>query len=119
MKRDDRLYLEDIVESADAIAGFISDIDESTFTASDLISSAVLQKLTIIGEAASRVSDDLRDRHADIPWSRIIAFRNIAVHAYFSIDWHIVWEAAVNDAPALRKTVLEIIDWDFPGTDID
>jgi len=117
MRRDDGLYLEDIVEAADAIAGFVTGIEEAAFVGSDLLRSAVLQKLTIIGEAASRVSEGLRERHTDIPWSRIVAFRNIAVHAYFSVDWHVVWEAATQDAPQLREFVADIIDWEYPGTD--
>jgi len=119
MKRDDGLYLEDIAEAADAIAGFVSGIEEAAFMGSDLLRSAVLQKLTVIGEAASRISDELRERHMDVPWSRIVAFRNIAVHAYFSVDWHVVWEAATMDAPQLKEKVAEIIDWEFPGTDVD
>jgi uncharacterized protein with HEPN domain len=52
-----------------------------------MMRSAVLQKLAIIGEAASRVSKDLRSRYDEVPWARIVAFRNILVHAYFGVDW--------------------------------
>ncbi len=55
--RRDELYLADIIEAADAIAGFLKDVDKETFAGSDLIRSAVLQKLMVIGEAVARVSD--------------------------------------------------------------
>ncbi len=119
MRRDDVLYLEDIVEACDAIAVFLNRIDEDLFSDNDLLRSAVLQKLTIIGEAANRASDNLKDRHPGIQWSRIVAFRNIAVHAYFAVDWHVVWEAAVRDAPELKEKVARIIDWDYPEMDED
>jgi uncharacterized protein with HEPN domain len=61
MRRED-LYLEDICAAADAIARFIAGFDEAAFRGSELTSSAVVQKLAVIGEAASRVSDDLRLR---------------------------------------------------------
>lgn len=41
----------------------------------------------IIGEAAARLPKEFRDCHPEIPWVDIVAFRNIAVHAYFSVDW--------------------------------
>ena len=42
-------------------------------------------------------------------WRDIVAFRNIAVHRYFGIDWHIVWNAAIIDVPGLHDEVLRII----------
>ena len=37
----------------------------------------------------------------DVPWQKIAGFRNIAVHAYFSINWDTVWVAATVNAPEL------------------
>jgi len=90
--RSDRLYLEDIIAAADAIQRFLVDVaSETAFRDDELRQSAVLQKLIVIGEAAARLSPEFRGQHSPIEWSDIIAFRNIAVHAYFSVDWSIVW----------------------------
>ena len=61
MRRDD-LYLNDIVESADHIATFLGQTDFENFQQSELVRSAVVQKLAIIGEAAARISDQLTGR---------------------------------------------------------
>ena len=82
--RSDRLYLVEIVEAAEAIETFIRGVDAERFVRDDLVRSAVLHKLTVIGEAAARVSMPLRARFAEVPWSGIVGFRNIAVHAYFA-----------------------------------
>jgi uncharacterized protein with HEPN domain len=87
MRRDD-LYLNDIVEAADHIATFLEQTDFEGFRQSELIRSAVVQKLTIIGEAAARISDELTGQYPQIPWPQIVAFRNILIHAYFGIDWN-------------------------------
>jgi uncharacterized protein with HEPN domain len=50
-----------------------------------MMNSAVLQKLTVIGEAASRLPKEFTNRFPEIPWVDIIGFRNIAVHEYFAI----------------------------------
>jgi uncharacterized protein with HEPN domain len=82
--RREELYLSNIVEAADVIAAFVSGCSRDDFLRDDLLRSAVLHKLTIIGEAAARLGLDFRERHPQIEWSDIVGFRNIAVHAYFA-----------------------------------
>jgi uncharacterized protein with HEPN domain len=106
------LYLDDIVEAAEAISDFLVNVTEENFLDSDLLQSAVLQKLTIIGEAAARLSPEFKDSASHIPWSDIVAFRNIAVHAYFSVQWPIVWVAATEEAPLLKTQVLALLSAD-------
>jgi uncharacterized protein with HEPN domain len=67
-------------------------------------------KLIVVGEAASRVPEELRARHPEVPWQPVRGFRNFVVHSYFGIDWRIVWDAAVENAPALRRQVAPILD---------
>lgn len=112
--RREELYLTDIIEAADAIQQFLSDVERDTFFQSDLLRSAVLQKLTIIGEAAARLSKEFRDRHTTIEWADIIGFRNTTVHAYFAVDWSIVWVTALHDLPDLRREVEDILLREYP-----
>ncbi len=107
--RHDSLFLADIVEAADHIADFIADKGFEEFQRSEMLRSAVLQKLTVIGEAAARISEELSGCHTEIPWPQIVAFRNILVHAYFGIDWEIVWRAAKNRCPDLRNDVARML----------
>ncbi|MFQ5614703.1 MAG: DUF86 domain-containing protein, partial [Anaerolineae bacterium] len=90
--RPEKLYLLDIVEAADAIAEFVAGLEEDDFYSDSLRQSAVLQKLIVIGEAAARLPQEFRDRHPQLEWRQIVAFRNVLVHAYFSIKLPIVWE---------------------------
>jgi uncharacterized protein with HEPN domain len=116
--RREALYLRDVVEATGAIGGFLRAVDRESFLASDLVRSAVLHKLTIVGEAAARLPQEFRDNHPAVPWRDIIGFRNIAVHAYFSVDWAIVWEAATGDAPELRRQVRDILTREYPEIDL-
>ena len=61
--RREELYLSDIVEAADAIREFLAGIDRAAFLSSNLVQSAVLQKLIVIGEAAAKLSQEFRERH--------------------------------------------------------
>ncbi len=103
--RSDALYLADILDAIEAIERFVTGFDEARFLADELVQSAVLQKLSIIGEAAARLSDATRAGMPEIPWKEIIGFRNIAVHAYFSVDWRIVFVTVADDLPVLKQFV--------------
>ena len=107
--RREALYLTDIVEAADAIQRFIEGIEREDFFVDELRQSAVLQKLIVIGEAAARLPVEFRERHSEVEWADIVGFRNIAVHEYFAVDWLIVWVAATQDAPDLRRKVDRIL----------
>ena len=113
--RRDELYLRDMVEASVAIAQFISNVDGKEFVRNDLLRSATLHKLSIIGEAAVRLSEEIKSRYPDVEWRDIIGFRNIAVHAYFSIKWSIVWVTATEDVPVLSKRVSEILSLEYPN----
>ena len=104
-RRSDELYLDDIAEAAAHIAEFLRGVDEPAFRDSELIRSAVLQKLSVIGEAAARMSETGRQARPNVPWRDVVAFRNIAVHAYFAVDWGIVWYTATVDVVALRAAI--------------
>jgi uncharacterized protein with HEPN domain len=114
----EELYLQDIIEAGNAIDRFLKGKNENDFLDSELLQSAVLHKLTIIGEAAVRISEDLKTRYPDIEWKAIIGFRNIAVHAYFSINWKIVWETATNRIAPLREQIHTILKAEFPDFEL-
>jgi uncharacterized protein with HEPN domain len=111
--RREKLYLTDIVEAAQSIARFIQGADFDEFEQNEMMNSAVLQKLTVIGEAASRLPKEFTNRFPEIPWVDIIAFRNIAVHEYFAIRWDIAWTAATEEVPVLKEQVEKILREEF------
>jgi uncharacterized protein with HEPN domain len=60
----------------------------------EVLPAAVLHHLTVIGEAINRFSVELRERHPEVRWRQILAVRHRIVHAYFDLDWQILWDAA-------------------------
>jgi uncharacterized protein with HEPN domain len=113
----DKLHLTCIREAADRITRRLASYDVDRFTADDVMQDAVLQQLIVIGEAAGRVSDDVRQRYTQVPWSVIRAFRNFAVHNYPAIDWIIVWNAATRSVPLLSSQISAILAAEFPDAD--
>ena len=111
--RPEKLYLTDIVEAARAIEKFIKGVDFNEFEHNEMMNSAVLQKLTVIGEAASKLPKEFTKRFPEIPWKDIAGFRTIAVHEYFAVRWDTVWVAATEEAPTLRKQIEKILKSEF------
>ena len=77
------------------------------FLAERLLQDAVVRRMEILADAAGRLSDDLKDRHPEIPWRAIVGFRNVVAHAYMGVAMERVWEYLISDLPALRKLVHE------------
>src|SRR5438045_3583963 len=113
--RLESLYFADILAAAHTLARFTAGVDYQAFIADELLRSAVLHQLMIIGEATASISAEVRKRYPSIAWTDIKAFRNVVVHQYFGLDWEIVWEAATADALTLRKQVAGIIQTEFPN----
>ncbi len=64
----------------------------------------------IIGEAATRISEDTKNRCPQIGWVQIVAMRNRLVHAYFDIDLDQVWKAVTEDLPPLAGALEKILE---------
>ena len=75
---------------------------------------AVLYRLLLLGEIASALPDALRDRYPDVAWRQIRAFRNLAVHKYFGVDWAVVWKIAQDEVPLLEEQAMAIMRAEFP-----
>jgi uncharacterized protein with HEPN domain len=74
-----------------------------------VLSLALVRLLEIIGEAASRVSETIRNRYPEIPWSQIISLRNRLIHGYDSVDMDILWEILEKDISPLVRQLQKII----------
>ena len=66
---------------------------------------ALTRLLEIIGEAASRVPLDVRDRYPGVPWRDVIDCRNRLIHGYDTLDLDIVWAIVANDLPQLLEAL--------------
>jgi len=105
MERELSHFKNDIKEACIEIAKFIDGYDFKKFSSDHKTSSAVLMKLSIIGESASHFPEDIRLKNSYIDWRTIVAMRNFLVHEYFEVDPKIIWKTAIEDVPALLESV--------------
>ncbi len=107
--RADRLRLLDAVEQTELISQFCERGREAFF-GDVLIQSAVLHRPALLGEACRGLSFALRDAHPEIPWTQILAFRNVVIHEYFGIELELVWAIVSGHIAALGKQLRSIAD---------
>jgi uncharacterized protein with HEPN domain len=112
--RRDELYVADLVDSTRAVREYLDCISREHWDDDRVLRDAVLYRLLLLGEIAGALSDSLRDRYPDVAWRQIKAFRNLAVHKYFSVDWAVVWQISQQEVPALEERALDIMRAEFP-----
>jgi uncharacterized protein with HEPN domain len=69
---------------------------------------ALARAIEIVGEAASKVSPELRKALPSIPWRSIVSTRNRLIHAYFDIDLDFLWATATEEIPSLLSILRSI-----------
>ncbi len=117
--RHEPSFLKDVLSACRKVEAIVAATDEVSFLKDAVLPAAVLHHLTVIGEAISCLSVELRERHPEVPWRQIIAVRHRIVHAYFDLDWQILWDAAIGDIPELRRQVLNILEAEFGESEPD
>ena len=100
-RRNDQTLLRDMIEAGRSAVSAIRGSEQAALGADHVRALGLVKCLEIVGEAAGRLSADLRARRPAIPWSQIIGMRNRLVHAYFEIDYEQVWKALTEDLPPL------------------
>jgi uncharacterized protein with HEPN domain len=101
--RREELYLADLIDNARAVRAYLDGVTRERWDAEDILRDAVLYRMLLLGEISSALPGELRDNHPEVAWRQIRAFRNLAVHKYFGVDWAVVWKIA-QEEPALLET---------------
>lgn len=108
MKRDIKVYIEDILESISRIEEYVKDLDEAEFYGNSEKQDAVLRRLEIIGEAVKNIPQDVRDKYPEIPWKQIAGMRDIVIHEYFGVNFGRIWKVIQVDMKDLKINISRV-----------
>lgn len=107
-KRDWKILTEDIISSIEKIETYTKELTFDDFAVNNLIIDAVVRNFEIIGEAASKIPEDIQILQTSVPWRKLKGIRNRIVHEYFSVDISIIWFILSNELQSLKQNLLEI-----------
>ena len=100
MRRDDAWLLDMLLAARDAV-GFAAPLTFPKFKDDPLQHLAILKSVEIIGEAALRISEETKAKHADIAWTEVVGMRRRFVNTCFAIRFDALWQTVQNDLPPL------------------
>ena len=104
-QREWHFYLDDMIEFGERVMEYTDGLDQAEFVERAMTYDATLRNLELIGEAATRIPQSVRDAAAPIPRRQIVATRNRLIHAYLGIDNDTLWSIICDDVPALVQTL--------------
>ena len=96
-QRDDETRLRDMLDYSQRAVETIRDRLRADLDCDVVLSAALERFVEIIGEAATRVTEERRKLTPDIPWRQIIGMRNRLIHGYGTVDRDVLWDVVHDD----------------------
>lgn len=109
MRNDDRVRVLHMIDAADAVGQFMTGRQRADLDTDRMLLFAVVRAVEVIGEAASKVSEETQAKAPGIPWGGIVSMRNRLIHGYFDIDTEIVWKTVTDELPVLLPELRALV----------
>jgi len=90
-----------MLEAIAACRQYVQGLTKEQLGNAPLTMHAIAWNVTVLGEAARHVPDEVTSRYPEIPWPQIRGMRNHIVHGYDRIDLGIVWTVVNVELPPL------------------
>ncbi len=108
MKRDYKLYIDDIRESIIQIEKYLKGVSEKSFNNDQLAQDAVIRRLEVIGEATKNIPRALKEKNKHVPWSHMSQFRDLIAHSYFQVSTATIWKTIKERIPIIKDKMKKI-----------
>jgi len=92
MARHNGVYLRHILDAMSLIEEYSADTEYNDFMNNRMLQDALIRELEIVGEATKNLTDDLKEKHPEVPWRRMAGMRDRLIHGYFGVDLDAVWD---------------------------
>ena len=109
MDKSDEVRLRHMLDAVRDAVGFAAGSQRDELDTNRMLVLSLVKCVEIIGEAAGRISDEVRSRYSQIPWRGIIGMRHHLIHAYYDVNLDIVWQTVTKDLPPLIPSLESIL----------
>lgn len=109
MIKTDIVLLELLIKYSEKILRYSDGITCEEFTSSEMIYDACVLNFINIGEVCKEISAELKSKHPEIPFRKIIGLRNIAAHNYEGIEAFRLYQIVTEIVPPFKNQISEIL----------
>lgn len=109
MRRNLKVYFEDILKAILNIEEYVGNLGFDEFEENKMVRDAVIRNLEIIGEAAKNIPGEVKQEYPEIEWREIAGLRDILVHRYFEVNTRILWDIVKNKLPDLKRKISKTV----------
>ena len=109
MKRDSRLYLDDIFDAIEKIENYVEGLSFEEFSVDSKTVDAIVRNFEIIGEATKRIPLETKEKYPQIPWKLMAGTRDKLIHEYFGVNLQTLWKAVKEDLPPVKLAIKSLL----------
>jgi len=110
MSFEPRDFLRHILVEADYLIARSAGLSHNDVAADETLRRAFVRSLEIVGEAAKKTPEEFRAQHPQVEWSAMARMRDRLIHAYFGVDFELVWDVVRHRVPELKAQIAAILD---------
>lgn len=109
-QHDDQVYLKHMLDHAREAVEMVAGKTQADLARHRMLELALIRLVEIIGEAATRVGNEMKSSNPQVPWREIIGMRNRLTHGYDTVDLKVLWDTILEDLPPLISDLEKIIE---------
>jgi uncharacterized protein with HEPN domain len=99
-----------MIDAAESLEQFAAGRKRGDLDSNRMLLFAIVRAIEVIGEAATKVTDETRDASPGVPWAAIVGMRNRLIHGYFDVDSNVVWKTVTEEIPGLCCTLKALVE---------
>jgi uncharacterized protein with HEPN domain len=107
-ERKPSTIIKDILKSISHINTYTSNLSFEEFSSDFMVVEACLYNIQVIGEAVSKLPEDIKEKDKQIPWTLIKGMRNRLIHEYFGTDLNLVWNVIKDELPMFNDYLIKM-----------
>jgi len=109
MQQSDTIRIKHMIDAAEEAISFAEGKERKDLDGERMLVLSAIKEIEMIGEAAAKISAEVREKNSQISWNDIVGMRNHLVHGYFDVDLDMLWNTIEHNLPVLVMNLKKIL----------